>query len=243
MNEETTNEKYKYELDIWESGTLVAPAKVTIDNVDYPVTPAVYTGNTPITPDRLEVMNQGIKNLYEEGAISKDIYIGPIENAPEEAKLIIDPEEVKVKPNGVINSMEGNETDKSPSVHAVKEALKMIKGEIVWANPNPTQPTGKLTPDIDITEYDSYAVLCYGNTSKNALLNTGLIFKNNNTRLFYIDAGYPLYRVITCQNNLVNFESAARIKTLGNAELVDTVIIPAFVIGYKTQLLDSEVNG
>lgn len=174
---------------------------------------------------------------------SNNIYIGPTENAPEEAKLIIDPEEVKVKPNGVINSMEGNETDKSPSVHAVKEALKMIKGEIVWANPNPTQPTGKLTPDIDITEYDSYAVLCYGNTSKNALLNTGLIFKNNNTRLFYIDAGYPLYRVITCQNNLVNFESAARIKTLGNAELVDTVIIPAFVIGYKTQLLDSEVNG
>lgn len=86
MNENT--EKYKYELDAWEGGTLVSPAKA--DLTTGIVTPAVYEGNTPITPERLEIMNQGIKKLYEEGAISKDIYIGPEEEAPEEAKIIID---------------------------------------------------------------------------------------------------------------------------------------------------------
>ncbi len=89
MNENT--EEYKYELDTWEGGTLVTPAKV--DLTTGIVTPAVYSGNTPITPERLEIMNQGIKKLYEEGAISKDIYIGPKENAPTEAKIVIEPNE------------------------------------------------------------------------------------------------------------------------------------------------------
>lgn len=95
MNENT--EEYKYELDTWEGGTLVTPAKV--DLTTGIVTPAVYSGNTPITPERLEIMNQGIKKLYEEGAISKDIYIGPEEDAPSEAKIIIDSNQMKTPTN------------------------------------------------------------------------------------------------------------------------------------------------
>ena len=119
MNENT--EEYKYELDTWEGGTLVTPAKV--DLTTGIVTPAVYSGNTPITPERLEIMNQGIKKLYEEGAISKDIYIGPEEDAPSEAKIIIDSNQMKTKASEVVNSLEGNETNLAPSVQAVNNAL------------------------------------------------------------------------------------------------------------------------
>ena len=47
----------------FEAGTQVSPAKVTIDNVDYNVTPAVYEGKTPLSPF---VLNKLQDNIEEE---------------------------------------------------------------------------------------------------------------------------------------------------------------------------------
>lgn len=74
------------------------------------------TGNT--------FMDYQNKRIQTGGKPNQDIYIGPKTNTPEEAKFVIVPEEVKAKPNGLIDSMAGNETNKSPSVHAIKEYYK-----------------------------------------------------------------------------------------------------------------------
>lgn len=45
----------------FEAGTQVSPAKVTIDNVDHNVTPAVWEGNTPLSPFVLNTMQDNIE--------------------------------------------------------------------------------------------------------------------------------------------------------------------------------------
>lgn len=50
----------------FENGTLVTPAKVTIDGVDHTVTPAVYEGNTPFTAENINQMQDNIEtNRYK----------------------------------------------------------------------------------------------------------------------------------------------------------------------------------
>ena len=50
----------------FENGTLVTPAKVTIDGVDYTVIPAVYEGDTPFTAENINQMQDNIEtNRYK----------------------------------------------------------------------------------------------------------------------------------------------------------------------------------
>lgn len=45
----------------FEAGTQVSPAKVTIDNVEHEVTPAVWEGNTPLSPFILNKIQDNIE--------------------------------------------------------------------------------------------------------------------------------------------------------------------------------------
>lgn len=47
---------------LFENGTLVTPAKVTINEVEYEVTPAEYTGETPFNAENLNQMQTNIEN-------------------------------------------------------------------------------------------------------------------------------------------------------------------------------------
>lgn len=53
----------------FEAGTQVSPAKVTIDNVDHEVTPAVWEGNTPLSPFVLNKMQSNIENAISESGV------------------------------------------------------------------------------------------------------------------------------------------------------------------------------
>ena len=49
----------------FEEGTQVSPAKVMIDNIEHEVTPAVWKGNTPLSPFVLNKMQANIENAIE----------------------------------------------------------------------------------------------------------------------------------------------------------------------------------
>ena len=53
----------------FEAGTQVNPAKVTIDNVDHEITPAVWEGNTPLSPYVLNTMQSNIENAISESGV------------------------------------------------------------------------------------------------------------------------------------------------------------------------------
>lgn len=49
----------------FEEGTQVSPAKVMIDNIEHEVTPAVWKGNTPLSPFVLNKLQDNIENAIE----------------------------------------------------------------------------------------------------------------------------------------------------------------------------------
>lgn len=53
----------------WENGELIRDAYVTIDNIDYSVTPEEISGNTPLDADNLNLM----QDYIEEAITKKDI--------------------------------------------------------------------------------------------------------------------------------------------------------------------------
>lgn len=232
MNENT--EEYKYELDTWEGGTLVTPAKV--DLTTGIVTPAVYSGNTPITPERLEIMNQGIKKLYEEGAISKDIYIGPEETAPEEAKIIIDDNLMKTKASEVVNSLEGNEINLAPSVRTVNNEFTRIKGQILWANPNPTNNFDAQTITLSSDDYDILEwYYLYNNDLNQKVMKCEKVPKGYSPQLELIYGSGTIRRIC-------DYVSDTSYSIRNNVGAGNEYIIPLYIIGHKTGLFSEEVS-
>lgn len=110
---------------ISKTGTKVSSAKVTIDGVDYPVTPARYTGATPLSSVVMNAMqtnienaiNQNVDNIggeeydntatYEEGDIVK--YQGQLYICIEAIETAEDWDSTKWSETDVLSSAGGNE--------------------------------------------------------------------------------------------------------------------------------------
>lgn len=232
MNENT--EEYKYELDTWEGGTLVTPAKV--DLTTGIVTPAVYSGNTPITPERLEIMNQGIKKLYEEGAISKDIYIGPEEDAPSEAKIIIDSNQMKTPTN---------------IEQTIDNKLSPIRGTILWTNSDPTSAINVDTQiNLSSSDYDFLKIIFKRSTNQNVIY-TYETLRGSVIELFCNStsgdsAPWVRSRILQYVNDntytMKTSESYLQFCNSSSRSNEKTGCIPLYIVGYKTGLFSKEVN-
>lgn len=87
-------------------------------------------------------IKEKFNNVIDSGGIN-EIYIGPEEEAPEEAKIIIDSNQMATPVNFIAESLDGNETDKAPSVQAVNNALldiystEEVKTNKVWIDGKP----------------------------------------------------------------------------------------------------------
>lgn len=141
-----------YDLDTWEKGTLVSPAQA--DLATGIVTPAKYSGNTPITPERLEYMSDSIRYLFTEGAASKDIFIGPEEEAPEDAKIIIDDSMVDQKIINVTDEY-SESTQDSYTCNYVNKQFN-LRDNIMTLNINDNSPSLSSWELYNITSYSLY---------------------------------------------------------------------------------------
>ena len=119
----------------WEDGEIINPA--IADLTTGIVTPAEVSGTTPVNAENLKHMDEAIKQLYDEGASSKDIYIGN-DNPPEDTKIWINTGEISPMHSEVVNSLSGNETTKAPSVQAVKSIYPIGS---VYTSFNTTNPS------------------------------------------------------------------------------------------------------
>ena len=109
-----------------------------------------------------------------------------IDDAPEEAKIIIDSNIVNAKPNEVVNSMTGNETDKAPSVNAVKDYIGIREERFVlWQNSNPTSTiaVNNITNFTNQQDYDEIEVIFKRTNTQNYIYTTGRVPKGYNVSL------------------------------------------------------------
>ena len=62
-----------------------------------------------------------VKNVVYDIGGGSEIYIGDEQDAPESTELLIDSEDVDMLGSEVVNTLEGNETDKAPSVKVIND--------------------------------------------------------------------------------------------------------------------------
>ena len=141
-------------------------------------------------------MDYGEKRIQTGNGTSKDIFIcgedQTIDDAPSEAKIIIDSNIVNSKPSEIVNSMEGNEINKGPSVNAVKEFIdnKTNLEVIGWNNPNPTSlfSSQTITLTDNISNYSYYEIYYKGWRANPHMLTTGKIPVEWGTCLSYYES-------------------------------------------------------
>lgn len=235
----------------FSDGTKTSSAKVTIDGVDYPVTPARYTGATPLSSVVMNTMQTNIENAidqnadniggqdydstatYEEGDIVKyegqlyicieaietaeewdstkweetdvlssaggnEVAIGDSSAVTSKTKLWIDTDDETDVFSEVVDSLSGNELDKAPSVHAVKQALAYSTTESIDTGTFNVS-SGVISKSIDLSKYKKIIFnIRYGATSTLAESTSGIFEINNGTPL---NAGISFCNYRTNQYN------------------------------------------
>lgn len=114
-----------YTLIGWEDGVVKTPAMANLSTGE--VTPPEIEGGTLVCAENLNHMDNAIKELYDEGTTSKDIVIGNETEVTEDTKIFIDTGEVENLGSEVVDTLSGNEVNKSPSVRALKEVISICE--------------------------------------------------------------------------------------------------------------------
>lgn len=172
------------------------------------------------------------------------------EPTDEDIKLWINPD--KVTPTGasnVVDSMEGTQTDKSPSVNAVKSYVEdnyISKGFLMWQNTSSTGTWGNNWKiPFNTSDYDFYEIIYLNKSNEDLYYNTGKIPKGHAFRMYdlYVSNASKIGAV----SRAVTYESDTSLKT-GDAQYYtissntvstdNTRLIPMYAIGYKTGLFD-----
>lgn len=108
----------------WKDGEIITPAMANLTTGE--VTPPEVEGGTLVCAENLNHMDNAIKDLYDGGASTTDIVISDEEPTVEDWKLWIDTGEVQNLGSEVVDTLDGNETTKAPSVQAVNNKFNEI---------------------------------------------------------------------------------------------------------------------
>lgn len=210
---------------------VISEVYVLVNGVKYPlIVEYEKESTTPATASKLNQIIDEIDTLCREGTTSKDIVIGDETEVTDDTKILIDTGEVENLGSEVVDSLEGNETNKSPSVKAVNNAI----GIVGWTNPNPNSEFPGQTINLSTEDYNYYEIEFSLINSGNATLSTGKISKNQKTYLNYVGGNGALLgfnrNIANKTNASITFEDAIRINT---SAVENTRCIPQKVILYK----------
>lgn len=167
------------------------------------------------------------------------IAIGGEEPTDEDIKIWFPDDTIKTKASEVVNSMEGNETDLSPSVNAVKSYINN-QSFILWENENPTSNFEPQTINLVSADYDMFSIIFTGAIGENGQYQSNKILKGNATRMGYQadnDSGlYTYLRTVTDNGDMsMLFADAYEVRYNARTKKNDRCV-PLYVIGYKTDL-------
>lgn len=112
------------------------------------------------------------------------------------------------------------------------------KEKILWTNPNPTVsfPAQTVTLNESLDNYDMYEILVLQSTTNARLMSTGKIPVGHGTIISYNTSSYlfrPTGEVVS--GSTISFEDGRAVAG-GTVSIDNGVIMPMYVIGYKTGL-------
>lgn len=195
-------------------------------------------------------IKEKFNNVIDSGGIN-EIYIGSEEEAPEEAKIIIDSNHMSTPVNFIAESLDGNETDKAPSVQAVNNGLENIRGKILWTNSDPTSAINVDTQiNLSSSDYDFLKIIFKRSTNQNVIY-TYETLRGSVIELFCNstsgdNAPWVRSRILQYVNDstytMKTSESYLQFCNSSSRSNEKTGCIPLYIVGYKTGLFSKEVN-
>ena len=166
------------------------------------------------------------------------IHIGSDTPSNPSTQIWIDPNEpLQLIGTEVTNSMEGTESNKAPSVQAVKNYINS-KMQILWTNPDPTQEISETTNiSLSSSDYDMIEIYYIQATNSTALMYSNKILKASSTRMrISTTDGSNIYRGMTyLSDTSYRIDLPYSDVSLSN---VNSMVIPVYIIGYKTGILN-----
>lgn len=183
------------------------------------------TGNT--------FMDYQNKRIQTGGKPNQDIYIGPEEDAPSEAKIIIDSNQMKTPTN---------------IEQTIDNKLSPIRGTILWTNPDPTQ---NISADYEINlssaDYDLIEVI-YQYSTSGTQQNSSRAVKGKpiNLQAYSIGSNMTILvrRMDYINDTKYKLTACSLHQVIGNTVTTNNTsgAIPLYIVGYKTGLFSKEVN-
>lgn len=166
------------------------------------------------------------------------IHIGSDTPTNPATQIWVDPNEpLQLIGTEVTNSMEGTESNKAPSVQAVKNYINS-RAQILWTNPNPTQEISETTNiSLASSDYDMIEIYYVQETNKQDLMYSIKILKGKSTRMrISTTDGANIYRGMTyLSNTSYRIDLPYSDVSLPN---INSLVIPVYIIGYKTGILN-----
>lgn len=115
-----------------------------------------------------------------------------------------------------------------------------LAGKILWTNENPTISFSSQTVTLSSSDYDFIEIIYKTATNATECYSSGKLLKGYGTKLFdcYAGAQYTYGRsrdMVYVSDTSLTFDDGKR-STYGNAGTDNNMIIPLYIIGYKTGL-------
>lgn len=116
-------------------------------------------------------MDYGNERIPTGSGGGSEVVISEEEPTTEDWKIWIDKNEINNIGSEVVDTLEGNETNKAPSVRAVNDT----KGKILWTNLNPTEEFTNQTIKLSSSDYDYLIIIWYtgGNNFDSTIIPKG----------------------------------------------------------------------
>lgn len=193
-------------------------------------------------------IKEKFNNVIDSGGIN-EIYIGSEETAPEEAKIIIDSNQMATPTNLIAENLDGNETDKAPCVQAVNNEFARIKGQILWTNSNPTSGiSANTTISLSSSDYDVLEIIWKRTSTQNVIYSYRTL-KGSNVEMFCNstqgdNAPWVRSRVLSYVDDTTFTADVGYLQFCNSTSRSNekTGCIPLYIVGYKTGLFSKEVN-
>lgn len=145
----------------------------------------------------------------------------------------------------VVDTMNGQSTTQSPSVHAVKDYIDnenfQTKGTLLWTNPNPTSSFSAQTITLSdsISNYDFYEVIYSEYAGNDPYGSSGRIPTSQLTNIGQVANMFVRRGVTALSGTSMTFGDGQQCTAFnGSWTSQNQRIVPVYVIGYKTGMFD-----
>ena len=138
-----------------------------------------------------------------------------------------------------LNQLQTNvENAITENTNAINGVSTNLGGTILWTNSNPTSNFGNQTITLNSDDYDLYEIIYQQSTSNNRTLNSGKIKPLTGTILHY-STSLNYYRATSqTDKKSMSFDEGNSCYSYAQATANNQIIIPLYVIGYKTGLFN-----